>query len=111
LHAAFAACKIIGTLNTSPIPQAAVMTKRPLDTLETLAARFGLPRRTLAREIDRGRLPYVSIAGSRRFRERDVEVWLERSGPLPRLRLMQGAAAGSLRDEPSAASSHGRGAS
>lgn len=67
------------------------MPKRPLDTMETLAARFGLPRRTLAREVMRGRLPYVSIGGARRFRERDIEVWLERVGPLPRLRLVESA--------------------
>jgi excisionase family DNA binding protein len=64
------------------------MPQRPLDTVETLAARFCLPRRTVVREVMRGRLPYVSVGGARRFRDRDIEVWLERSGPLPRLRLV-----------------------
>jgi hypothetical protein len=66
------------------------MHRRPLETIETLAARMGLPVRTLAREVDRSRLPYVSIAGEWRFRERDIEVWLDRSGPLPRLRAVDG---------------------
>ena len=66
--------------------------KKPqrLETLDTLAARFALPRRTIVREVMRSRLPYVSIAGSWRFRDRDIEVWLERTGPLPRLAMMSG---------------------
>lgn len=61
-----------------------------LETVETLAARFDLPQRTVIREVLRCRLPYVSIAGNWRFRETDVEVWLERVGPLPQLRLLAG---------------------
>lgn len=61
-----------------------------LETVETLAVRMGLPRRTIVREVMSTRLPYVSIAGNRRFRERDIEVWLERAGPLPRLVLLHG---------------------
>lgn len=66
------------------------MSKPPLETVETLAARMGLPRRTIVREVMRSRLPYVSIAGHWRFRERDVEVWLQRVGSLPRLALLNG---------------------
>ncbi len=66
------------------------MSKPPLETVETLAARMGLPRRTIVREVMRSRLPYVSIAGHWRFRERDVEVWLQRVGSLPRLALLSG---------------------
>ena len=61
-----------------------------LETVETLAARFGLPQRTVVREVMRCRLPYVSIAGSWRFRERDIETWLRRAGPLPRLTVHVG---------------------
>lgn len=66
------------------------MIKPPLETVETLAARMGLPVRTIVREVMRSRLPYVSIAGHWRFRERDVEVWLQRAGSLPRLVLLNG---------------------
>lgn len=75
--------------------------KRRLETVETLAARYSLPRRTVMREVASSRLPYVSIAGNWRFREQDVEVWLERVGSLPRLRLLQGGLAqerGAARD-------------
>lgn len=61
-----------------------------LETVETLAERYGLPERTIVREVMRSRLPYVSVAGGWRFRDRDIEVWLERAGPLPRLQLLQG---------------------
>lgn len=70
------------------------MQQAPLETVETLAARFGLPRRTVVREVMRGRLPYVSIAGNWRFRARDIEVWLERTGPLPRMQLVTGGQEG-----------------
>ncbi len=66
------------------------MSKPPLETVETLAARMGLPRRTIVREVMRSRLPYVSIAGHWRFRERDVQIWLQRVGSLPRLALLSG---------------------
>ena len=66
------------------------MSRTPLETVQTLAARMGLPRRTIVREVMRSRLPYVSIAGHWRFRERDVEVWLQRVGSLPRLALLSG---------------------
>lgn len=70
------------------------MQKAPLDSIETLSARFGLPQRTLVREVMRGRLPYVSVAGNWRFRARDIEVWLERTGPLPRMQLVGGGIEG-----------------
>jgi excisionase family DNA binding protein len=73
------------------------MQQKRLETVETLAARFGLPRRTVVREVMRCRLPYVSIAGKWRFRERDVELWVERSGPMPNLLLMQGGRAGEIK--------------
>ena len=38
-------------------------------------------------------MPYVSIAGKWRFRERDIELWLDRAGPMPNLLLMQGGKA------------------
>lgn len=66
------------------------MKHQRLETVESLAARFGLPRRTVVREVMQSRLPYVSIAGNWRFRERDIETWLERVGPLPRLCLVLG---------------------
>ena len=66
------------------------MSKPTLETVETLAARMGLPRRTIVREVMRSRLPYVSIAGLWRFRERDVQIWLQRAGSLPRLALLSG---------------------
>ncbi len=66
------------------------MKRQRLETVETLAERFGLPRRTIEREVLRCRLPYVSIAGNWRFRERDVELWMERVGGLPRLQLLRG---------------------
>lgn len=64
--------------------------KARLETVETLAARFGLPRRTVVREVMISRLPYVSVAGAWRFRERDIELWLQRTGPLPRMTLLRG---------------------
>ncbi len=64
------------------------MKRQRLETVETLAERFGLPRRTIEREVKRCRLPYVSIAGNLRFRERDIELWLERAGGLPRLHTL-----------------------
>ena len=73
------------------------MKQKRLETVETLAARFGLPRRTVVREVMRCRLPYVSIAGKWRFRERDIELWLDRAGSLPNLLLMQGGKANELR--------------
>jgi len=73
------------------------MKQKRLETVETLAARFGLPRRTVVREVMRCRLPYVSIAGKWRFRERDIELWLDRAGPMPNLLLMQGGRATALR--------------
>jgi hypothetical protein len=48
------------------------MTQQRLETVESLTERFGLPRRTIEREVMRCRLPYVSIAGNWRFRERDI---------------------------------------
>ena len=66
------------------------MKRQRLETVETLAERFGLPRRTIEREVKRCRLPYVSVAGNWRFRERDIELWLQRAGGLPRLQLMRG---------------------
>ena len=75
------------------------MSKQPLETVETLAARMGLPRRTIVREVMRSRLPYVSIAGHWRFRERDVEVWLQRVGSLPRLALLSGHRTGLQADD------------
>jgi len=73
------------------------MKQERLETVETLAARFGLPRRTLVREVMGCRLPYVSIAGKWRFRERDIELWLDRAGPMPNLLLMQGGRPDRLR--------------
>ena len=73
----------------------------PLETVDTLAARMGVPRRTIVREVMRCRLPYVSIAGHWRFRERDIEVWLERVGALPRMRLMRGGAPAAASGPPS----------
>lgn len=82
------------------------MKQKRLETVETLAARFGLPRRTIVREVMRCRLPYVSIAGKWRFRERDVELWLDRTGPMPNLLLMQGGRAPRLPvEEPARAKS------
>ena len=67
------------------------MSQNPrLETVETLAARFGLPRRTIIREVMTSRLPYVSVAGNWRFRERDIELWLQRTGPLPRISMLRG---------------------
>ncbi|HJO03817.1 MAG TPA: helix-turn-helix domain-containing protein [Acidobacteriota bacterium] len=66
------------------------MKRQRLETVDTLAERFGLPRRTIEREVMRCRLPYVSVAGNWRFRERDIELWLERAGGLPRLQLLRG---------------------
>ena len=77
-----------------------------LETVETLAARFGLPRRTVVREVMRCRLPYVSIAGKWRFREGDIELWLDRTGPIPNLLLVQGGrTTGSNPQEPARAES------
>lgn len=61
-----------------------------LETIESLAVRMGLPRRTIVREVLSARLPYVSIAGCWRFREPDIDAWLQRAGPLPRLSLLPG---------------------
>jgi excisionase family DNA binding protein len=72
------------------------MKQHRLDTVETLAARFGLPRRTILREVMNCRLPYVSIAGKWRFRERDIELWLDRCGSVPNLVLLQGGRAREL---------------
>ena len=82
------------------------MKQKRLETVETLAARFGLPRRTIVREVMRCRLPYVSIAGKWRFRERDVELWVDRAGSMPNLLLMQGGKATGFRiQEPTRAES------
>lgn len=72
------------------------MKQARLDTVETLAVRFGLPRRTILREVMSCRLPYVSIAGKWRFRERDIELWLDRCGAVPNLVLLQGGRAREL---------------
>lgn len=82
-------------------------TKSKLETVETLAARFSLPRRTVVREVMSSRLPYVSIAGNWRFRERDVAVWLERTGALPRLTLLAGGRERSAPSDPGALNAAG----
>ncbi len=74
------------------------MKKQPLETVETLAERLGLPERPIVREVMRSRLPYVSIAGFWRFRERDIEVWKERVGSLPRLTVLRGGSEDSPAD-------------
>lgn len=66
------------------------MNHERLETVKTLSERLGLPRRTIVREVLRCRLPYVSIAGKWRFREQDLELWLDRYGPVPSLILLQG---------------------
>ena len=66
------------------------MATNRLETVESLAERFGLPSRTIVREVLRCRLPYVSIAGNWRFRERDVALWVRGRGPFPQLQLLEG---------------------
>ncbi len=63
-----------------------------VETVATLAERLGLSRDSIAREVVHGRLPYVNVGGHWRFREQDIEYWLEHHAPEhdARLRLIKG---------------------
>jgi len=63
-----------------------------VETVATLAARFGVTRDAIVQEVTRGRLPYVNVGGHWRFREKDIEYWLARRAreDAARLRLIEG---------------------
>ncbi len=67
-----------------------------VETVASLAERFGLTREAVVREVVQGRLPYVNVGGHWRFREKDIAYWIERHAPdteacqAARLRLVHG---------------------
>lgn len=61
-----------------------------VETVATLAERLGLTREAVVREVIEGRLPYVNVGGHWRFREKDIDYWLERHGRAARLEVIKG---------------------
>lgn len=61
-----------------------------VETVATLADRLGLSREAVVREVVEGRLPYVNVGGHWRFREKDIDYWLERHGRAARLKVVSG---------------------
>lgn len=66
-----------------------------VETVASLAARLGLTRDSVVREVVAGRMPYVNVGGHWRFRESDVECWTKRHGRTARLRVVEPRKTGS----------------
>lgn len=66
-----------------------------VETVASLAARLGLSRDAVVREVVAGRMPYVNVGGHWRFRESDVEYWMNHHGRADRLRVVEPRRAGS----------------
>lgn len=61
-----------------------------VETVASLAERLDMTRETIVREVVEGRLPYVNVGGHWRFREKDIDHWLEHHGRSRRLQLIKG---------------------
>ena len=61
-----------------------------VETVATLAERLGTTREAIVREVVEGRLPYVNVGGHWRFRDQDIDYWLDKHGRASRLRLVDG---------------------
>jgi excisionase family DNA binding protein len=59
-----------------------------VETVASLAARLGLTRDAVVREVVDGRMPFVNVGGHWRFRESDVEYWMKHHGPENVLRVI-----------------------
>jgi len=66
-----------------------------VETVASLAARLGLTRDAVVREVVAGRMPYVNVGGHWRFRESDIEYWTRHHGRAARLRVVEPRQAGS----------------
>ena len=66
-----------------------------VETVASLAARLGLTRDAVVREVVAGRMPYVNVGGHWRFRELDIEYWTRHHGSAARLRVVEPRQAGS----------------
>ena len=58
-----------------------------VETVATLAERLGVSRDAVVREVVQGRMPYVNVGGHWRFREQDIDYWLEHHAPQRHARL------------------------
>ncbi len=65
-----------------------------VETVATLAKRLGVSQEAIVREVVEGRLPYVNVGGHWRFREQDIDYWLQRHGRQERLKVIDGAGTG-----------------
>ncbi len=66
-----------------------------VETVASLAARLGLTRDAVVREVVGGRMPYVNVGGHWRFRESDIDYWMKNHGGAVRLRVVEPRKAGS----------------
>ena len=61
-----------------------------VETVATLAERLDMTRETIVQEVVEGRLRYVNVGGHWRFREQDIDHWLEHHGRSRRFQLVDG---------------------
>ncbi len=66
------------------------MAKDTLFTTYSLAQYLQVSTRTVQREVERGRMPFVLVSGRRRYRKADVEAYLQSRLQRSRFRLIQG---------------------
>lgn len=66
-----------------------------VETVASLATRLGMTRDAVVREVVSGRMPYVNVGGHWRFRELDIEHWMQHHGRARRLRVVEPRKAGS----------------
>jgi len=66
------------------------MREEGLFTTGSLAEYLNVSARTVQREVERGRLPFVMVGGRRRYRREDVEGYLRSRLQRSRFRVIQG---------------------
>lgn len=66
------------------------MDKAPLFTTYSLAHHLQVSLRTVQREVERGKLSYVLVGGRRRYRQADVDVYLNQRRQRARFRVIRG---------------------
>lgn len=72
------------------------MAEGNLFTTYSLADYLNVSARTVQREVDRGRLAFVMVAGRRRYRREDVERYLDSRLQRSRFRVIRGGRFGIL---------------
>lgn len=73
------------------------MSDDTLFTTYTLAEYLKVSPRTVQREVERGRLPYVLVGGRRRYRRSDVESYLRNQLQRSRFKVIDGGLRGAIR--------------